>query len=89
MADRTALDKRSIEPVTVTIEVTATQVNSKGTLCGYTNAKLIKAPKLENNGFLVSAPTVAGGGIYVKFESDNGLKYLTTTEAKAARPKFF
>ena len=87
--ERKALDKRNIAPVTITIEVTATQVNAKGTLCGYTNPKVVKAPKLTDNGFLVSAPTVAGGGIYVRYESDKGVEYLTTVEAKAARPKFF
>ena len=73
MSDYTPTEKRSIAPVTVTVEITATRVSSKGTLSGIT-AKVVKAPKGME--LKTSVPPMAGGAIYLQVLSDTGIEFI-------------
>ena len=57
MSERTPTAKRSIAPVTVTVEITATRINENGTLSGIT-AKVVKQP-IKGNEFKTSVPAMA------------------------------
>ena len=74
MSERAPTAKRSIEPVTLTVELTATRINENGTLSGIT-AKVVKQP-IKNNEFKTSVPPMAGGAIYIKALSLDGLKIV-------------
>ena len=63
--------KRSIAPVIVTVEITATRINENGTLSGIT-AKVVKQP-IKGNEFRTAVPPIAGGAIYLKADSLEGL----------------
>lgn len=82
MSDRTPTAKRSIAPVTVTVEITATRINENGTLSGIT-AKVVKQP-IKGNEFRTSVPPMAGGAIYLKALSLEGLQLLADGAPKAA-----
>jgi hypothetical protein len=85
MSERTPTAKRSIAPVTVTVEITATRINENGTLSGIT-AKIVKQP-VKGNEFKTSVPPMAGGAIYLKALSLEGLQVLTDDEPKVAAAK--
>lgn len=85
MSERTPTAKRSIAPVTVTVEITATRINENGTLSGIT-AKVVKQP-VKGNEFKTSVPPMAGGAIYLKALSLEGLQILTDDEPKQATAK--
>ena len=80
--------KRSIAPVTVTVEITATRINENGTFSGIT-AKVVKQP-IKGNEFKTSVPPMAGGAVYLKAESLEGLVMQADEVAKAvAKAKLF
>lgn len=90
MSDRTPTAKRSIAPVTVTVEITATRINENGTLSGIT-ARVVKQ-SVKGNEFKTSVPPMAGGAIYLKALSLEGLQLLAdgeTPTAKTAKVKLF
>jgi hypothetical protein len=72
--------KKSIKPVTFTITVTAKKVNENGT---FSNLEIqgVKG-NVKNSTFRVVAPPQAGGAMYIKCDSLEGLELLT--EAMAA-----
>ena len=85
MSDRTPTAKRSIAPVTVTVEITATRINENGTLSCIT-AKIVKQP-IKGNEFKTSVPPMAGGAIYLKALSLEGLKLVDDDAPKATTAK--
>jgi hypothetical protein len=85
MSERAPTAKRSIAPVTVTVEITATRINENGTLSGIT-AKVVKQP-IKGNEFKTSVPPMAGGAIYIKALSLDGLQIVTDDEPKAVTAK--
>ena len=85
MSERTPTAKRSIAPVTVTVEITATRINENGTLSGIT-AKVVKQP-IKGNEFKTSVPPMAGGAIYLKALSLEGLQILADNEPAQAAAK--
>ena len=85
MSARTATQKRSIAPVTVTVEITATRINENGTLSGIT-AKVVKQP-IKGNEFKTSVPPMAGGAIYLKALSLEGLSIVAEDAPKTAAAK--
>lgn len=72
--------KKSIKPVTFTITVTAKKVNENGT---FSNLEIqgVKG-NVKNSTFRVVAPPQAGGAMYIKCDTLEGLELLT--EAMAA-----
>jgi hypothetical protein len=84
-ATRTTTQKRSIAPVTVTIEVTASRINENGTLSGIT-AKVVRQ-SVKGTEFKTSVPPMAGGAIYLKALSLDGLHLLTDDEPRTATAK--
>jgi len=76
--------KRSIAPVTFTIEVTATRVNENGTFSGIT-AKIVKQPK--GCEFMTSVPPMAGGAVYFKTQSLEGITLVEGDSQKAPAEK--
>ena len=85
MSERKPTAKRSIAPVTFTIEVTATRINENGTLSGIT-AKVVKQP-IKGNEFKTSVPPMAGGAIYLKALSLEGLSIVADDAPKATAVK--
>ena len=85
MSERKPTAKRSIAPVTFTIEVTATRINENGTLSGIT-AKVVKQP-IKGNEFKTSVPPMAGGAIYLKALSLEGLSIVADDAPKATTVK--
>ena len=85
MSERKPTAKRSIAPVTVTVEITATRINENGTLSGIT-AKVVKQP-IKGNEFKTSVPPMAGGAIYLKALSLEGLSIVDDDAPKAITAK--
>ena len=85
MSERKPTAKRSIAPVTVTVEITATRINENGTLSGIT-AKVVKQP-IKGNEFKTSVPPMAGGAIYLKALSLEGLSIVDDDMPKAITAK--
>ena len=85
MSERKSTTKRSIAPVTVTVEITATRINENGTLSGIT-ARIIKQP-IKGNEFKTSVPPMAGGAIYLKALSLEGLSIVDDDAPKATTAK--
>lgn len=89
--ERKTTEKRSIAPISFTVEFTASRVNENGTLSGIT-AKVVKQSLPKDNPMHISIPPMAGGGMYAKVSNATGLSYLTTAEAgkaKAEKVKLF
>lgn len=74
--------KKSIKPVTFTITVVAKKVNENGT---FSNLEIqgIKG-NVKNSTFRVVAPPQAGGAMYIKCDSLEGLELLTEAMATTA-----
>ena len=89
MADFKATVKRSISPITITVELTFCKVNENGTLSGVTG-RITKQP-LKGNDIALSFPPMSGGATYAKVDSLTGIKVLddSTTGVKAAKTKLF
>ena len=89
MSERKSTAKRSIAPVTVTVEITATRINENGTLSGIT-ARVVRQP-IKGNEFKTSVPPMAGGAIYLKALSLDGLSIVDddTPKATTAKVKLF
>lgn len=85
MSERKSTAKRSIAPVTMTVEITATRINENGTLSGIT-ARVIKQP-IKGNEFKTSVPPMAGGAIYLKALSLEGISIVDDDAPKAAAAK--
>lgn len=81
MSDYKAAEKRSIEPVTLTVTVEATRISEKGTFSGF----IVKSVKGPNKTFKAVSPPKTGGGIYLMVESGEGIKFLTSGES--TKPK--
>lgn len=74
--------KKSIKPVTFTIKVTAKKVNENGTFSSFEVQSVTGSVK--NSTFKVVAPPQAGGALYIKCETLEGMEVLqegTTTGA--------
>jgi len=85
MSANTPTLKRSIAPVTVTVEITATRINENGTFSGIT-AKVVKQ-SVKGNAFTTAVPPMAGGAIYLKASSLEGLEVLAADAPKATAVK--
>jgi hypothetical protein len=89
MSERKVTVKRSISPITITVELTFSKVNENGTLSGVTG-RITKQP-LKGNDIALSFPPMSGGATYAKVGSLDGLKTLDDSPAgvKAAKTKLF
>ena len=66
--------KKSIKPVTFTITVVAKKVNENGTFSSF-EVQSVKG-NVKNNTFKVVAPPQAGGALYIKCETLEGLEIM-------------
>lgn len=90
MTDRKATEKRSIAPVTFTVEFTATKVNENHNFFGLTGT-VVKQSLPKDNPIKVVVLSM-NGATYLKVDNANGLKFLTSGEAgtaKAEKAKLF
>lgn len=71
--------KKSIKPVTFTIQVTARKVNENGTFSAL-EITSINSPT-RNSTLRAVAPPQAGGAIYLKCDSLEGLELLQEQQA--------
>jgi hypothetical protein len=87
--EKKATIKRSIGAVTVTVELTFTKVNENGTLSGVTG-RVVKQ-SLKGNDIRLSIPPMAGGAVYAKVDSLEGIKLLDDDQqaVKAGKVKLF
>jgi len=70
----TATLKKSIKPVTFTIKVTAKKVNENGTFSGLEIQGI--SGSVKNSTFRVVAPPQAGGAMYIKCDTLDGLELV-------------
>ena len=89
MSERKVTVKRSIAPLTITVELTFCKVNENGTLSGVTG-RITKQP-LKGNDIALSFPPMSGGATYAKVTSLDGIKVLDegTAGIKAVKAKLF
>jgi hypothetical protein len=89
MSERKVTVKRSIAPITVTVELTFTKVNENGTLSGVTGR--ITKQAVKGNDVALSFPPMSGGATYAKVTSLDGIKVLDDGAAgvKAVKAKLF
>ncbi len=84
----TATLKKSIKPVTFTIKVTAKKVNENGTFSGLEIQGI--SGSVKNSTFRVVAPPQAGGALYIKCETLEGMEVLQEgAQASAVKTKLF
>jgi hypothetical protein len=69
---KVASEKRSIQPVTLTVTVEATKISEKGTFSGFT----VKSVKGPNATCKATGYQRNGGGIYIQVETLEGVKIL-------------
>lgn len=86
MATATTTMKKTIKPVTFTIEVSATRINENGTFSGLTINKVSSSIK-SNDTIRASVPPMAGGALYLKTDSLKGLEFIEGTSTGASAPK--
>ena len=80
--------KKSIKPVSFTITLVAKKVNENGTFSAF-EIQGIKS-NAKNGTFRVVAPPQAGGAMYIKCDTLEGLELVTdATSAPAAKVKLF
>jgi hypothetical protein len=85
---QTATLKKSIKPVTFTIKVTAKKVNENGTFSAFEIHSV--SGSVKNNTFKVVAPPQAGGALYIKCETLEGMEVLQEgTVTGAPKQKLF
>lgn len=82
-SDKTATIKRRIAPVTFTITVVAERVNENGTFSTFT----VQSVKGPNKTAKIVAPPMAGGAIYIKVESLEGIRVLGDDDGKTGGAK--
>ena len=76
--------KKSIKPVTFTLTVVAKKVNENGTFSAF-EIQGVKS-NVKNSTFRVVAPPQAGGALYIKCDTLDGLE-LVTEGATPTGPK--
>ena len=80
--------KKSIKPVTFTITVVAKKVNENGTFSSL-EVQGVKG-SVKNSTFRVVAPPQAGGAMYIKCDSLDGLELMAEgAVATATKSKLF
>jgi len=80
--------KKSIKPVTFTLTVVAKKVNENGTFSAF-EIQGIKS-NIKNGTFRVVAPPQAGGALYIKCDTLEGLELMTEgVSAPAVKVKLF
>ena len=80
--------KKSIKPVTFTIKVTAKKVNENGTFSAFEVQSVTGSVK--NSTFKVVAPPQAGGALYIKCETLDGMEVLQEgATSNAPKAKLF
>ena len=89
MSERKVTVKRSIAPLTITVELTFCKVNENGTLSGVTG-RITKQP-LKGNDIALSLPPITGGATYAQDTYLDGFKVLDDGAAgiKAVKAKLF
>jgi hypothetical protein len=80
--------KKSIKPVTFTITVVAKKVNENGTFSAF-EVQGVKSTA-KNSTFRVVAPPQAGGALYIKCDTLDGLELMAEgTVSNAPKAKLF
>jgi hypothetical protein len=80
--------KKSIKPVTFTITVVAKKVNENGTFSAF-EVQSVKS-NVKNSTFRVVAPPQAGGALYLKCDTLEGLELMAEgTVATGPKAKLF
>jgi hypothetical protein len=77
--------KKAIKPVTFTVTLVAKKVNENGTFSAF-EVQSVKG-SVKNNTFRVVAPPQAGGALYIKCDSLDGLEMIEGTTQVSGMPK--